>query len=97
MSALGQALSQAVRLAREGDWRAAHAIVQRHEGDAQADWIHAVLHRIEGDLDNARYWYRRCGRSLEPSESPQAELARIADALGANKKSAARRARRPAQ
>lgn len=74
-------LGEALRLAREGDWHGAHAVVQRHEGDAQADWIHAVLHRIEGDLANARYWYRRCKRGLRESESPEEELARISREL----------------
>ncbi|KPK07062.1 MAG: hypothetical protein AMJ64_07525 [Betaproteobacteria bacterium SG8_39] len=75
-------LTQALRRAGEGDWHGAHEIVQQHEGDAYADWIHAVLHRIEGDLGNARYWYRRSGRALVENESPQAELARIAGVLG---------------
>lgn len=44
-----------------GDWRAAHAAVQAHEGEADCDWVHAYLHRKEGDLANARYWYRRAG------------------------------------
>ena len=76
------ALHQALNQARAGDWHAAHQIVQQYEGDGHADWIHAVLHRIEGDLGNARYWYRRCGRTPSDKESPQAELARIADVLG---------------
>lgn len=75
------ALHQALNQARAGDWRAAHEIVQQHEGERYADWIHAVLHRIEGDLGNARYWYRRCGETPPENESPQAELARIAEVL----------------
>jgi hypothetical protein len=90
-------LLEAVRRAGEGDWRAAHEIVQRHEGDARADWIHAVLHRIEGDLGNAEYWYRRCGELAERSASPQAELARIAQVLGAPRRRAAPDARGGAQ
>jgi len=80
-SGLDAALAQALRRAHAGDWRGAHEIVQRHEGDARADWIHAVLHRIEGDLGNARYWYRRCGQALPAREPPERELARIAQAL----------------
>jgi hypothetical protein len=76
-----RALHQALSHARDGDWHAAHEVVQQHEGDRLADWIHAVLHRIEGDLGNARYWYRRCGETPSENESPQAELARIADVL----------------
>lgn len=44
-----------------GDWERAHASVQE---DASADgaWVHAHLHRVEGDVGNAEYWYRRAGR-----------------------------------
>lgn len=41
---------------------AAHAICQRHEGEPLFDWLHALVHRIEGDEGNAAYWYRRSGR-----------------------------------
>lgn len=47
----------------KGHWNEAHAIVQGCEGDPACDWVHAWLHRIEGDLANAAYWYRRAGRS----------------------------------
>ena len=70
-------LLEAVGKALAGDWQAAHAIVQDHEGDARAAWIHAVVHRIEGDLDNARYWYGRCGRSLREGVSTEVELREI--------------------
>jgi hypothetical protein len=46
-----------------GEWERAHAIVQALES-ADAAWVHAWLHRVEGDLGNARYWYRRAGRSV---------------------------------
>ncbi len=82
MTTASDTLRRALQCAHTGDWHAAHEIVQRHEGDPHADWIHAVLHRIEGDLGNARCWYRRCARRLPEDEAPQAELARIADALG---------------
>jgi hypothetical protein len=75
-------LSRAVELALAGDWESAHRIVQRDEDDPSACWIHGVLHRIEGDLANARYWYERAGRALSENESPEAELGRIAAALG---------------
>jgi len=44
-------------------WEQAHAIAQDHEGDRRCDRIHAWLHRQEGDLGNARYWYRRSGHA----------------------------------
>mgnify|MGYP001354181447 FL=1 len=51
---------------RKGDWNRAHAIVQEHEDDSAYAPVHAHLHRIEGDLGNAGYWYRRAGR--KPAE-----------------------------
>jgi hypothetical protein len=74
-------LSRAVALALAGDWPAAHAIVQEHEDDESAAWIHAVVHRMEGDLANARYWYRRCGRELRDGVSTRAELGEIRERL----------------
>ena len=48
--------------AAKGNWDDAHKIVQDEEGDADAAWVHAHLHRIEGDLENARYWYGMAGQ-----------------------------------
>ena len=59
MASRQEELAHAVACALAQDWAAAHDIAQRHEGDAVADWLHAVLHKIEGDDGNARYWYRR--------------------------------------
>ena len=47
-------LVRAADLAIAGDWDGAHKIVQEDEQDATSCWIHAVLHKIEGDADNAR-------------------------------------------
>jgi hypothetical protein len=76
-----QDLIQAVDLAIAGDWKAAHAIVQQSEDDTTSCWIHAVLHKIEGDAGNARYWYRRAGQSYEAYAETAAELAAIKAAL----------------
>lgn len=67
---------QAIDLALAGQWDAAHQIVQQYE-DATAAWIHAVLHKIEGDQDNSRYWYRRAGKLEHFSDEQKAELAEI--------------------
>ncbi len=75
-------LMQAADLALTGDWERAHAIVQQHEDDAAACWVHAVLHKIEGDESNSRYWYRRSGHAYEAYAEPRAELAAIKAALG---------------
>lgn len=47
----------------KGDWSLAHEIVQHEEGRGAA-WVHAYLHRKEGDLSNAGYWYRRAGKPV---------------------------------
>jgi hypothetical protein len=44
-----------------GDWEGAHTLAQDVE-TTDAAWVHAYLHRREGDIDNAGYWYRRAGR-----------------------------------
>ena len=74
-------LLEAVEKALGGDWQAAHVIVQ-DEDDVRAAWIHAVVHRMEGDLDNARYWYGRCGRSLREGVATDAELREIRAEIG---------------
>jgi hypothetical protein len=63
-----------------GEWDAAHALVQAAEGEPDHDWVHAHLHRVEGDLANAGYWYRRAGRGVARG-SLDAEWAEIAAAL----------------
>jgi hypothetical protein len=70
-------LLRAVELALAGKWDAAHQLVQQYESDDMAAWIHAVLHKIEGDAANARYWYRRANRLDRADDEPRAELAAI--------------------
>ena len=84
MSALNDDLLQAVELALVGDWDAAHELVQQYEDDATAAWIHAVLHKIEGDLANSRYWYQRANRLDRVTDEPRAELAVIQAELTTN-------------
>jgi hypothetical protein len=63
----------------KGDWRAAHRLAQAQD-DADGAWVHAYLHRVEGDLANAGYWYRRAGRPA--SDQPlREEWAAVAAAL----------------
>ena len=54
----------------KGNWDAAHKLIN-DSSDPDAMWVHAYLHRKEGDLSNARYWYRRAGR--EPHQGPLEE------------------------
>lgn len=52
---------KSLELDREGDWQGAHDLVD-HLESPEAAWVHAYLHRKEGDLWNANYWYRRAGK-----------------------------------
>ena len=56
--------------AGKGDWKKAHEIAQNENG-ADAAWVHAYLHRVEGDLGNAGYWYRQAGQpaATDPLEN----------------------------
>jgi hypothetical protein len=65
--------------AAKGDWDQAHKIVM-DEGGRTCAWVHAYLHRVEGDLDNARYWYGQAGRPAASGPLP-AEWAAIAAEL----------------
>ena len=65
--------------AETGDWDAAHRIVM-NDDSREAAWVHACLHRQEGDLANAGYWYRRAGQPV--AECPvESERRAIAEAL----------------
>ena len=65
--------------AAKGDWDAAHRIVQ-DESTREAAWVHAYLHRVEGDLGNAGYWYRQAAQQVA-KDSLDAEWERIAVSL----------------
>ena len=60
------------------DWTRAHDCAQQGEGAPDCDWVHAYLHRVEGDAANAGYWYRRAGRtaSLAPVGEEWTTIAR---------------------
>ena len=70
--------------AAKGDWDKAHKIVMNEE-TANAAWVHAYLHRVEGDLGNAGYWYRQAGQPVA-KDSLEAEWERIVSALLGGKK-----------
>lgn len=63
--------------AQKGDWDSAHEVAQ-DINSPDGSWIHANLHREEGDLGNARYWYDRAGQpeSKQSIEDERAELIR---------------------
>lgn len=62
-----------------GDWEQAHRLAQE-AGGADGAWVHAYLHRVEGDNGNAAYWYRRAGQPVA-SDPTEAERTRIVQAL----------------
>jgi hypothetical protein len=65
-------LARALALLEKGDWQAAHTIVQRDEDSPLACWAHGIVHLMEGDLSNARYWYREAKRPF-PAQPVAAE------------------------
>jgi hypothetical protein len=73
-------LRQATDLLAKGDWQQAHAIAQEDESKTGC-WIHGIVHVLEGDLDNARYWYRRAGRPFPEKFSIDNELSLLREAL----------------
>ncbi|ACI92923.1 conserved hypothetical protein [Afipia carboxidovorans OM5] len=63
----------------KGDWEQAHALAQKTP-TADGAWVHAHIHRAEGDLDNAGYWYGRAGKPAS-SEALETEWDQIASVL----------------
>ena len=74
-------LNEAVDAALAGNWALAHDIVKDHE-DPFSCWIHAVLHKIEGEASNSRYWYAQTTNSFEDYADPREELMAIKRAIG---------------
>ena len=67
-------LRRAADLLAAGDWQAAHTIVQEDESTLAA-WLHGIVHTLEGDLDNARYWYGKAGRAFSGRDAVDDEIA----------------------
>jgi hypothetical protein len=63
----------------KGNWSRAHEVAQEIE-NASGSWVHAYLHRKEGDESNAAYWYRRAGKPVERG-SLETEWTQIVTAL----------------
>jgi hypothetical protein len=75
----GDPALEALWWAAKSDWNRAHELVQ-DQSSHDAAWVHAYLHRLEGDLSNAHYWYRQARRTAA-SGSLEAEWDAIATAL----------------
>ena len=70
-------LRHAVEHLEKGDWQAAHAIVQKDEDSPLFCWAHGIVHVMEGDLSNARYWYREAKRAFPEEFSITDEIAAL--------------------
>ena len=73
-------LEEAVRHLESGNWRKAHEIVQK-DASVHGCWAHGIVHLVEGDLDNAKYWYRRARRTLPEGNTVRAEIAALKASL----------------
>ena len=95
MAASVSSIVRAVRHLEAGDWQAAHAIVQK-DASSLGCWAHGIVHLLEGDLDNARYWYRRAHRALPHGDTANAEIAALKETIarGAAEKTVTERAQR---
>lgn len=75
-------LRRAVAHLENGDWQAAHAIVQEDEDSRLFCWAHGIVHIMEGDSSNARYWYRRAGRPFDKDTAAPEEIKALKAELG---------------
>jgi len=75
-------LAKASELLEEGDWQGAHEIVQQDEKSALACWAHGIVHVMEGDLPNARYWYRAAARPFREPFGLAEEISALKSAAG---------------
>ena len=69
-----QRLIEVVEHLARGAWQRAHAIVQERKSP-EAAWLHGIVHTIEGDLENARHWYRKANREFPGPAAVEAEIA----------------------
>jgi hypothetical protein len=70
-------LARAIAHLEAGDWRAAHEIVQKDESSPLSCWAHGIVHLMEGDLPNARYWYGEAERAFPEAPSVADEIAAL--------------------
>jgi Tfp pilus assembly protein PilF len=75
-------LAKALEHLAAGEWQPAHEIVQADKS-VLAAWMHGIVHTIEGDLDNARYWYRKADREFPGPGAVKQEIAAARERLGA--------------
>ncbi len=68
-----ESIRRAAELLAAGDWEGAHGIVQ-DDPSPLAAWMHGIVHLLEGDVSNARYWYGRAGRVFPGEGAAQDEI-----------------------
>lgn len=73
-------LEKALAFLEAGDWEAAHSIAQ-DDPSALGCWAHGIVHILEGDLGNARYWYSRARREFPSYPDATKEIAALKDEL----------------
>jgi len=73
-------IGTAVRYLKKGEWQKAHAIVQTDD-TVLGCWAHGIVHIVEGDIGNARYWYRRAHRQFPKEIDPGVEITALAHAI----------------
>ena len=73
-------VAEAIECLLANDWRGAHVLVQDLE-DPIAWRVHGLVHRAEGDLDNASYWYERAGLRLDETRSVEAEARALRESM----------------
>jgi hypothetical protein len=66
-------IERAVELLERGDWQGAHVIVQ-DDNSRLSCWAHGIVHMLEGDASNARYWYRQAKRPFPREASATQEI-----------------------
>ena len=74
---LARKIPQANESTKKGNWEKSHDLAQEVENE-DGSWIHAYLHRVEGDLGNAAYWYRRAQKPIKQRESLEDEWLELA-------------------
>ena len=67
------ALRTAIRHLQRGNWQRAHPLVQNDDSELGC-WAHGIVHLLEGDLGNARYWFRRAGRPFPRAPDATTEI-----------------------
>jgi hypothetical protein len=73
-------IGSAVRYLKRGEWEKAHRIVQEDESTLGC-WAHGIVHVLEGDIPNARYWYRRAHRPFPAAFDADLEVTALATAI----------------